>query len=154
MAKKKETRRQNKKDHKAANGGAPVRQFSKEEIASLQKLMIMQATQREIKSWFEIDERTLEAICQSQLNGSYAEIYEIFSGKGVASIRRQLFQQAQSNNWDAIKWLSKQYLGHSDKVAQKVEIVSDQTFNIKIGFADESEPEYNNADQDTTTKKV
>jgi len=154
MAKK--TRRHPKENPTPKEVGRPQRVFNEKEIADLKKLMMMHCTELEIRSWFSIDSRTLESICQNQLDGSYAKVYEIFSAQGKATLRRLIYQRAldAKGGWEAQKWLSKQYLGFSDKVAQKVEVVSDQTFNIKIGFEDDNEPEHSNAKKDSTTEKV
>lgn len=150
------SRRRPKENPTPKEVGRPQRFFSERELEDLKKLMMMHCTEVEIRAWFKIDHRTLEGICQNQLNGSYAQNYEIYSAQGKATLRRLIYQRAMDSKggWEAQKWLSKQHLGFSDKVAQKVELVSDQTFNIKIGFEDDNEPEHSNAEKDPATKKV
>jgi hypothetical protein len=53
------------------------------------------------------------------LNRNYAEIIDQYREKGKASLRKKMWDKAiKKDSTDMQKWLSKQYLGMSDKLHQ------------------------------------
>lgn len=81
----------------------------------------IQCTLTELANWFDCDEKTIKAIVLREKGVEYSEYYEKKSSPGKISLRRKMFQLALSGDKTMLIYLSKQYLGMSDKIEQKVE---------------------------------
>lgn len=79
------------------------------------KLCQLQCTLREIASWFDCSEDTIERRCQDTHGMKFADYYAQRRGKGKISLRRKQFDVAIAGNVSMLIWLGKQYLGQSDK---------------------------------------
>jgi hypothetical protein len=80
-------------------------------------------TQEEIASFFRCSEDTISRWCQKTYKAGFAEIYKTLSVPAKRSLRSRLFQMAIGDetkdikpNLGALIWLSKQYLGMTEKV--------------------------------------
>ncbi len=133
--------------------GRPKINWTEDQKREFVKLCEIHCTIREICGWFEIDEVTLEKILKKEYGDTFSKVFERFASKGKISLRRQIFQAAfnkENPDFRAMKWLSTQHLGMTDKVEQKVQTSGEVT--IKIGWADEDQ--HSDAKKDTTPKKV
>lgn len=83
------------------------------------KLCTIQCTLREIAGWFNCSEDTIERAVKREKKIDFADYFEQKRGKGKIALRRQLYQRALEGNTALLIWLSKQYLGMSEKVEQK-----------------------------------
>lgn len=88
------------------------------------KLCQLQCTQREIASWFDCSEDTIERACLRDQKMAFAEYFEQKRGRGKIALRRKQYELAMSGSPVMLIWLGKQYLGQSDKQ------VVEQTTNI------------------------
>ena len=95
------------------------------------KLCEIQCTMFEIAGWFRCSEDTIERAVRREKGMKFADYYEQKKGTGRVSLRRLLFRKAQEGNPAILIWLSKQHLGMSDKLEQKVD--GEQKIDIK-GF--------------------
>lgn len=82
---------------------------------TFEKLCHMQSTLEEIAGFFECSEDTIERFCKREYGLLFSEVWKQKSAVGKISLRRHMFQQAEKNPTMAI-WLSKQYLGMTDKI--------------------------------------
>jgi len=80
-------------------------------------------TQEEIAAHFRCSDTTLHRWCQKTFKASFEDIYKTLSVPAKRSLRSKLFQMAIGDeskkikpNLGAIIWLSKQYLGMTEKV--------------------------------------
>ena len=110
-------------------GGRPETKIDWEQF---DKLCMLQCTQKEIASFFDCTDDTIQNIVKKHKNMSFSDYYAQKSQKGKIAIRRKMFQNAESGNTSMLIWLSKQYLGMREQVenhneVQKIEfkIVSD-----------------------------
>jgi hypothetical protein len=87
--------------------GAPIKLI---DLAELEKLGGLQATNREIAAWFGISEQTLNNRLK---NKTFRETLERGKDKGLVSLRRKLFALADRSAAAAI-FLSKNLLGYKD----------------------------------------
>lgn len=104
-----------------------------------------------------IDHETLDRVFKDQKGESFSDFYARFQERGKVELRRLLFAKAQGNYFEAIKWLSKQHLGMSEKIAQKVEVEDNRVVRIDLSFADEEIGDNTpgpNAEAHATPKKV
>lgn len=79
------------------------------------KLCFLQCTQREIASWFDISEDTIERAVIREKKCGFAEYYAQKSDKGTIAIRRKQYEVAMSGNVTMLIWLGKNKLGQTDK---------------------------------------
>ncbi len=84
------------------------------------KLCFIQATRREVASWFECSEDTIDRACEREKGMNYASYFEEKAGKGKISLRRKQFEMAMEGDRVMLIWLGKQYLGQADKMDQSV----------------------------------
>ena len=81
------------------------------DIEILKNLASIGCPDYEIAKVLNVSDRTL--------NRNYAEIIDQYREKGKASLRKKMWDKAiKKDSTDMQKWLSKQYLGMSDKLHQ------------------------------------
>lgn len=81
------------------------------------KLCFIQCTLREIASWFDCSEDTIERRVTEEQGMRFAEYYDKKRGKGLVSLRRKQFDAALNGNTTLMIFLGKQYLGQKDQQA-------------------------------------
>jgi hypothetical protein len=86
------------------------------DLAELEKLYSMQATDEEVAGFLGISTRTLARRKQVK---KFAEIVERARAKGKVSVRRALFKQAASGNVAATIFLAKNLLGYRDVLSNE-----------------------------------
>ena len=101
-----------------AKAGRPVKPIDWEEF---DKLCGLQCSLREIASWFDVSEDTIERAVERVHKMKYAEYFEQKRGRGKIAIRRKQYEMAMGGSVPLLIWLGKQYLGQVDKVEQKIE---------------------------------
>jgi len=84
------------------------------DIKVFESLCLIQCTKEDICTMFDCDPKTLTRWCVDTYQQGFKEIFDILSIGGKVSLRRTLFNMAKTKPVIAI-WLSKQYLGMSDK---------------------------------------
>ena len=84
-------------------------------------LCLIQCTQEEICNVLEVDDKTLTKWCKAKFNESFSEAHKRLSAGGKMSLRRAMFDKAVNNggNVAMMIWLSKQYLGMSEKIVDE-----------------------------------
>ena len=98
------------------------------------KLCQIQCSLREIANWFECSEDTIERACEREYQTKFAEYYAQKSSKGKIALRRKMYEVAMSGDKTMMIWLSKQYLGMSDKQEIKQETKNeDSKLIIQLG---------------------
>ena len=105
----------------------PKKEFDQKEFEDLCKI---QCTRNDICIVFDCDPKTLTRFCEDTYQAGFKEVFERYSIDGRSSLRRNMFNMAKTKPVMAI-WLSKQYLGMSDK-AEITNTVPDT--DIKIEF--------------------
>jgi len=85
-----------------------------------EKLCEMMCTKKEIASFFNLSEDTIERWCKKTYKQTFAVTYDQKSDKGRIAIRRVQLQKAKEGNITMLIWLGKQWLGQSEKVEEKV----------------------------------
>lgn len=95
-------------------GGRPVKTIDWEQF---DKLCFLQCTRKEIAAFFDVNDDTIEAICQREKNISFSGYYEQKSAGGKISLRRRQYKLADSGNATMLIWLGKQWLGQSDQIS-------------------------------------
>lgn len=81
------------------------------------KLCAIQCTLKEIASWFDCSEDTIERRVKEHSGLKFADYYAQKRGKGLVSLRRKQYEVALAGDKTMLIWLGKQYLGQSEKVA-------------------------------------
>ncbi len=79
------------------------------------KLCGFQCTLKEIASFFDCSEDTIERAVQKYFNCNFADYFELKRGKGFASLRRRQFELAMEGNPTMLIWLGKQWLGQVER---------------------------------------
>lgn len=95
----------------AKKAGRPKTQIDWDEF---DKLCQLQCTQKEIASWFNCTDDTIQNRCKAEKGVDFSEYYAQKAEGGKISLRRIQFQLAHKNVAMAI-WLGKQWLGQSEK---------------------------------------
>lgn len=85
----------------------------------LNKLCALQCTLREIASWFDCSEDTIERRVKEKSQLAFAVYARQKGEKGKISLRRRQWKLSEKHVAMAI-WLGKQYLGQSDKQEQTI----------------------------------
>ena len=112
--------------------GRPTKNIDQKEF---EKLCSFFCTKREIASFFEVSEDTIERWCKKTYKQTFAVTYDQKSDGGRISIRRAQFQKALSGNIALLIWLGKQYLGQAEKIEEKSaqEIKTEVTYIAEWG---------------------
>lgn len=79
------------------------------------KLCHIQCTLKEIANWFKCSEDTIERACEREKHKGFAEYYSERSSSGKIALRRKMYEMAMSGDRTLCIWLSKQYLGMTEK---------------------------------------
>lgn len=81
------------------------------------KLCALQVTLTELASWFECSVDTIERAVVREKGVKFAEYFDQKRQLGKIALRRKMFQVAVDQGSPALLiWLSKQYLGHTEKI--------------------------------------
>lgn len=81
---------------------------------TFKNLCKIQCTLKEISAVFEIDSRTIERRVKKKFKCTFAELKDMWSEAGKASLRRLQFRAAENGNASLLMFLGKQYLGQTD----------------------------------------
>ena len=96
-----------------AKVGRPKKNITKEQF---EKLCGLQCTKKEIASFFDCSEDTIENFCHREYKDSFSAVFNKYASIGKISLRRTQFKLAERSSSMAI-WLGKQVLGQEDKIA-------------------------------------
>lgn len=83
------------------------------------KLCALKPTLRELASYFDCSEDTIERRCEEQYGKVFAEVFKDFSSHGNLSLRRNQMKLSEKNASMAM-WLGKQWLGQEDPDSRKM----------------------------------
>lgn len=95
------------------------------------------ATQLEMCEVLGVNEDTINTWCKRTYKRSFSELVQAKRAAiGNVSLRRQMWDNAINNNNTVMQiWLSKQYLGHTDKVVTydpaSVPVITDSVPTVK-----------------------
>jgi hypothetical protein len=104
----------------------------------LDQFCAYQATLREIAAWFKCSEDTIERLCHSEKGQTFAEYFSQKRTPGLLSLRSKMFNMAMNGDKTMLIWLSKQYLGMSEKIEAKTEDVTpERTITIELHRAED-----------------
>lgn len=103
--------------------GRPKKEIN---IEQFQKLCQLQCTKKEIASFFDCSEDTIENFCHSEFNETFSVVFNKYASVGKISLRRTQFKLAERSASMAI-WLGKQILGQEDKIA--IQTIDDNTLD-------------------------
>ncbi len=81
----------------------------------LERLCVIQCTLAEVAAFFAVSEDTIERRVKEEYGVKFADYYATKKGAGKAALRRKMFDLAEEGNVTLLIWLSKNYLGMSDK---------------------------------------
>lgn len=87
----------------------------------LEKLCALQCTLKEVANFFECSEDTIMRRVREETGLDFATFFSQKSEKGRVSLRRKMWEMALKGDRVMLIWISKQHLGFSEKVDQKVE---------------------------------
>ena len=101
------------------------------DFTQLDKLLAMQATLKEVAFYFDCSEDTIERATKREKGMTFEQYRDIKKQGGLISLRRNIWQMSAKVPSVAI-FLSKNYLGLTDKVENEVNVQS----TTKIDFSD------------------
>jgi hypothetical protein len=87
------------------------------DLAELEKLSMMQATDEEIAAWFGVATRTIE---RKRKNAKFAEVMDRGKAKGRISVRRAQLKLLEAGNATMGVWLGKNILGQVDEIRHEL----------------------------------
>jgi len=90
---------------------------AKIDLAELEKLSMMQATDEEIAAWFGVTTRTIE---RRRKNAKFADVMDRGKAKGRISVRRQQMKLLEAGNATMGVWLGKNILGQVDEIRHEL----------------------------------
>ncbi|MDH3325160.1 MAG: hypothetical protein OEM38_00420 [Gammaproteobacteria bacterium] len=93
-------------------GGRPKIKIDWEEF---DKLCALQCTQKEIASWFNCTDDTINNRVKKEKKVSFSEYYSQKAAKGKISLRRKQWQSCESGSVAMLIWMGKQYLDQKDR---------------------------------------
>ena len=96
-----------------ARTGRPRKAINKEQF---EKLCGLQCTLKEVASFFNCSEDTIENFCHREYKNTFSEVYNKYASIGKISLRRTQFKLAEKSSAMAI-WLGKQILNQEDRIA-------------------------------------
>lgn len=138
--------------------GRPKKTFSPEQVNQIKTLCSMQCTKSEVCAVMDVDHETLDRIFSEDLGTTFSDFFARYQEHGKVDLRRMLFRKARKDHFGAMKWLSKQHLGMTEKIAQKIEVEDKRVVTVDLSWADEPNPGNETPGQDASpdpaTKKV
>jgi len=90
---------------------------AKIDLAELEKLSMLQATDTEVAAWFGVTTRTIE---RRRKNRVFAEVMDRGKAKGRISVRRMQMKLLEQGNATMGVWLGKNVLGQTDDVRHQI----------------------------------
>jgi len=90
---------------------------AKIDLAELEKLSMMQATDEEIAAWFGVTTRTIE---RRRKKKKFAEVMDRGKAKGRISVRRMQMKLLEQGNATMGVWLGKNILGQVDEIRHEM----------------------------------
>lgn len=96
------------------------------------KLCQLQCTLREIASFFDCSEDTVENVVKREKGIGFSEYYAQKRGTGILSLRRKQFEVAMAGNVTMLIWLGKQYIHQSDKQQLGIKTWDDLEIQLKL----------------------
>lgn len=106
-----------------ARTGRPRTNINKEQF---EKLCGLQCTLKEVASFFNCSEDTIENFCKREYKETFSEVYNKYASIGKISLRRTQFKLAEKSSAMAI-WLGKQILNQEEKIA--IQTIDQATIN-------------------------
>lgn len=106
-----------------ARTGRPRTNINKEQF---EKLCGLQCTLKEVASFFNCSEDTIENFCKREYKETFSEAYNKYASIGKISLRRTQFKLAEKSSAMAI-WLGKQILNQEEKIA--IQTIDQATIN-------------------------
>ena len=105
------------KPKKSGPKGPMKRPKTEQDFEDFESLAAMQCTLTEICGFFKISMETLiQRIRDQYAADDFSAKYHEFRAQGKASLRRVMWDKAMNGDGQTQRWLSRQYLGMSDKV--------------------------------------
>lgn len=111
---------------KAINKKKTGRPKKEIDIEQFQKLCQLQCTKKEIASFFDCSEDTIENFCHREFNETFSAVFNKYASIGKISLRRTQFKLAERSSAMAI-WLGKQVLGQEEKIS--IQNIDDKTLD-------------------------
>ncbi len=104
------------------------------DLVELEKLCVLQCTQREIAGWFGCTERTIESYAKKP---KVAEVMDRGRAKGQISVRRAQMKLLEAGNATMGVWLGKQFLGQRDVTPVELSGANGGPLKISLEALDE-----------------
>jgi hypothetical protein len=133
MAKKKTSSKKKSKptaQKKTGPKGPRKRPISDQDFIDFESLCEIQCTVHEICSIFKCSDETLIERIQERYNNNFSAIYNGFRAGGKESLRRMMWKKALEGDGQTQRWLSRQYLGMSDKIEVNDQRASEESGTI------------------------
>ena len=108
------------------------------DLAEVEKLGMLGATEVEMAAWFNCGLRTIERR-MAKKDGDFRRSYEKGFGRLKISLRRQQIESAKSGNVTMLIWLGKQLLDQADKREVKEEATFTQKSERPLALSPEDE---------------
>ena len=99
---------------------------------NFEKLCGMQCTKEEICGFFDITDKTLDALCKRTYKQSFSEVFKKKREKGKISLRRMQWHLAEKSAPMAI-FLGKNYLGQSDTAQEEKNNTAEYWIECVVG---------------------
>lgn len=123
----------------------PLAQPKNDTEVQVEKLSEIGCTWAEISAVIGMTERTL----RRRFGHSYTKGYEV----GKKKLRETMWEIALRGNVTMCIWLSKQYLGMSEKIEEKTEVKLDDKRIVEIQWGDEIDSTTQDAEKNTSSKE-
>ncbi len=107
-----------------------ARPIKKVDVALIEKLAAINCSMEEIGEMVGVNRATLQR--------RYAAVIQKGRSGGTTSLKRKMYELAMGGNITMCIWLSKQMLGYTDKVEQKVVEKVDANLTYKTEWAKEA----------------
>lgn len=112
---------------KSGPKGPRKRPLSDQDFEDFESLATMQCTLAEICGFFKCNLDTLMQRIRDHYTADFSTKYQEFRAGGKASLRRVMWDKALGGDGQTQRWLSRQYLGMSDKVEVDDKRTTDET---------------------------
>lgn len=106
------TKKKDKKQTRKNLGGRPKKEI---EFSVLEQLCAIHCTQKEICSFFKVDDKTLSARIREIYGISFSEYYREFSDDGKVALRRMQWKSANKGSVPMQRWLGANILGQKNE---------------------------------------
>lgn len=123
--------------------GRPPVELDDAKIAQLENSIKLQGTRKECAAMLGMCDDTLGKLITEHYGYGWTELKERLAPSGRLSLRQAQFKAALDGDKTMLVWLGKQYLGQTDRIVQRHDVVTQTEIVVPIEAVEEYKRRFN-----------